>query len=112
MAMNKAPGNQGISSNKLIRPPVRTGLQTKALLRVMRRRLGTALGDHTTEASRPATAAIRCTRKALQTPSIGNELALNSMSPPGQGRTHTSHRHASQFTAQSIQAIASVVGIR
>jgi hypothetical protein len=48
MPMNKAPGNQGISSNKLVRPSIRTGApaQGKGIGRVAQ--IGNMVGDHVT----------------------------------------------------------------
>lgn len=96
MAKMMKPGSQGLSSNKLVRPPVTTGSPSKGITPAHAAQIGTALGDHTTEGKSTGYRGDQMYTKALQTPKYGNEIALNSKSAPGQGRTI--HRTGTQST--------------
>jgi hypothetical protein len=79
----------GINSNKLVRPGVRTGAPNRGVNPGYAGQLGSALGNHATEVSHALKgAAVPTETKALQTGvPYGNQLAPDSKSAPGQGRT-------------------------
>ena len=87
MAMNKAPGNQGISSNKLVRPSIRTGApaQGKGIGRVAQ--IGNKFGDHTTEGR---STGYRGDPMLTKPPAGGSQALGNAKTmdcgPKGQGR--------------------------
>jgi hypothetical protein len=93
MAMkNKAPGSQGLQSSKLVRPPVRTGTGSKGVKPGYTAQLGSMKGNHLTDGrSLPMSKSLvdknAMAKPAGNTVKFGNELALNSGSAPGQGRT-------------------------
>jgi hypothetical protein len=88
--MAKQAGNQGISSNKLARPGVRTGQSASGVTAGYSGQLGTSLGDHVTDrGAQTANRAAEPMRAAAPYKSaLGNELATNvGKGGPGTGRT-------------------------
>jgi hypothetical protein len=89
-------GNQGISSNKLVRPGVRTGAPREGITAGYSGQIGTALGDHVTERGQPVRGAVEpMYGPAPYKSALGNELATNvGKGGPGAGRRV--HRSGSQ----------------
>jgi hypothetical protein len=85
-----AKGNQGISSNKLAQPGVRTGAPRSGVNPNYVGQIGTSLGDHVTDrGGQPATRAAEPMKTSSPYKSaLGNELATNiGKGGPGKGRT-------------------------
>jgi hypothetical protein len=101
MAMNKAPGSQGLSSNKLVRPDVRTGTGSNGVKPGYTAQLGSMKGTHLTDGrDMPASKALIAKDAMKPTASNavkhGNEVALNvGKGGPGAGRVV--HRTGSQM---------------
>jgi hypothetical protein len=82
-------GNQGISSNKLVRPGVKTGTPAKKAGVETAAMTGIARGTHSTDAGDIGLKRLATFDRAVKPPQtpLGNEVSLNSKSAPGQGRT-------------------------
>jgi hypothetical protein len=92
MAMNKAPGSQGLQSNKLVRPSVQTSKGPYSVKPGYAAQLGSMKGTHLTEGRETPYSKALIAKDAIRpaagnTVKYGNEIALNSKSAPGQGRT-------------------------
>jgi len=91
--MAKKDSGGGLTSNKLVRPEVRTGTGAKGVKPGYTSQLGSMKGTHVTDrAETPASGAL-ITKDAIRPPAggnqrLGNELATNvGKGGPGAGRT-------------------------
>jgi hypothetical protein len=88
MAMNKAPGSQGLQSSKLVKPPVRTGKAATGVRPGYPDNLGNMRGNHVTgQGSVPANLTPMQTVKPPISVPLGNAIATNvGAGGPGTGR--------------------------
>jgi hypothetical protein len=78
----------GINSNKNVCVGVKTGAARSGVKPGWAGQIGTSLGNHATDGKAVSGAAVPMkTAKAAPSVKLGNEVALNSKSAPGQGRT-------------------------
>jgi hypothetical protein len=91
MAKQMKPGSQGLQSSKLVHPGVRTGTGSKGVQPGYTAQLGNMKGSHVTghdlDRSKVLIGKDAIGKPAGNTVKFGNELATNSGSAPGQGRT-------------------------
>jgi hypothetical protein len=87
--MANKPSGGGIQSNKLVHPSVRTGAGSKGINPGWVSQVGVAMGTHAQESgSRTLNPFDKMhTKDPNFGVKFGNEVALNSKSAPGQGRT-------------------------
>jgi hypothetical protein len=88
MAMNKAPGSQGISSSKLVRPSMKLGQPAQGMGIGRVAQIGNKVGDHTTEGGATG---YRGDPMLMKPPAGGAQALGNSKTmpagPKGEGRT-------------------------
>jgi hypothetical protein len=83
-----AKGNQGISSNKLVRPAVQTGAAASGINKGAASQIGASQGNKITDKTGTVSGGVEAYKTASPYAcKLGNEVALNSKSAPGQGRT-------------------------
>jgi hypothetical protein len=113
MAMSKAPGNQGISSNKLARPGIQTGAAAKGVKPGYTAQLGSMKGTHLTDGrDMPASKALIA--KDGKTPAGGNQRLGNECTEPcgpkGEGRTLYGKSGTNQQNGAADRGIARAQG--
>ena len=86
--------NQGIKSNKNVRPGVKTGMPSRAMSPKGTSQIGSQIGSHAMTTGKNLTKGVEPTRGALKPPGspgtipLGNAVALNvGAGGPGRGRT-------------------------
>ena len=96
MPKQMKPGSQGISSNKNVSPPVRTGKGNYGVNPGYPAQLGNKIGAHSTDRGDLRPRPEQMATKALQSPQLGNAVAGNvGKGGPGAGRMI--HRSGSQM---------------